>query len=49
MAYDHQEQEQLDSFKAFWARYGSIITWVLIVVLGSYAGWNYWKSHQRKQ
>jgi len=49
MAYDHQEQEQLDSFKAFWARYGSIITWVLIVALGSYAGFNYWKSHQRNQ
>jgi predicted negative regulator of RcsB-dependent stress response len=49
MAYDHQEQEQLDSFKAFWSRYGSIITWVLIVALGAYAGWNYWKSHQRNQ
>lgn len=46
MAYDHQEQEQLDTFKAFWSKYGSIITWVLIVVLGSYAGWNYWKAHQ---
>lgn len=46
MAYDHQEQEQLDSFKAFWSKYGSIITWVLILVLGSYAGWNYWKTHQ---
>jgi len=49
MAYDHQEQEQLDSFKAFWSKYGSIITWVLIVALGSYAGWNYWKSHKRNQ
>jgi predicted negative regulator of RcsB-dependent stress response len=49
MAYDHQEQEQLDSFKAFWSKYGSIITWVLIVALGSYAGYNYWKSHKRNQ
>jgi len=49
MAYDHQEQEQLDTFKAFWAKFGSIITWVLIIVLGSYAGFNYWKSHKRNQ
>jgi len=49
MAYDHQEQEQLDSFKAFWAQYGNIIIWVLILALGSYAGWNYWKTHQRNK
>ena len=49
MAYDHQEQEQLDSFKAFWSLYGNIIIWVLILALGSYAGWNYWKTHQRNK
>ena len=49
MAYDHAEQEQLDSFKAFWAKYGNIIIWVLILALGSYAGWNYWKTHQRNK
>ncbi len=49
MAYDHQEQEQLDSFKAFWSQYGNIIIWVLILALGSYAGWNYWKTHQRNK
>lgn len=47
MAYDHQEQEQLDSFKAFWSQYGNIIIWVLILALGSYAGWNYWQTHKR--
>ena len=46
MAYDHQEQEQLDSFKAFWSKYGNIIVWVLILALGSFAGWNFWKTHQ---
>ncbi len=49
MAYDHAEQEQLDSFKAFWAKYGNIIIWLLILALGSYAGWNYWKTHQRNK
>jgi len=47
MAYDHQEQEQLDSFKAFWSQYGNIIIWVLILALGSYAGYNYWNTHKR--
>lgn len=49
MAYDHQEQEQLDSFKAFWSKYGNIIVWVLILALGSFAAWNYWKTHQRNK
>ncbi len=49
MAYDHEEQEQLDSLKAFWNKYGNLLTWVLIVVLGAYAGYNYWRYHQRTQ
>lgn len=49
MAYDHEEQEQLDSLKAFWNQYGNLITWVLIIVLGAYAGYNYWRYHQRTQ
>jgi predicted negative regulator of RcsB-dependent stress response len=49
MAYDLEEQEQIANFKAFWNRFGNLITWVLIIALASYAGWNFWKSHQRKQ
>ena len=49
MAYDLEEQEQLASLQAFWNKYGSIITWVLIAVLGSYAAYNYWNYHQRNQ
>ncbi|MFL6709124.1 MAG: YfgM family protein [Massilia sp.] len=49
MAYDHEEQEQLDSLKAFWNQYGNLLTWVLIIVLGAYAGFNYWRYHQRTQ
>ncbi|MCD2516016.1 tetratricopeptide repeat protein [Massilia sp. G4R7] len=49
MAYDLEEQEQIASFKAFWARFGNIILWVLIIALGSYAGYNYWNSHKRNQ
>jgi predicted negative regulator of RcsB-dependent stress response len=49
MAYDLEEQEQIANFKAFWNRFGNLITWVLIIALASYAGWNFWQSHQRKQ
>jgi predicted negative regulator of RcsB-dependent stress response len=49
MAYDHEEQEQLDSLKAFWNQYGNLLTWVLIIVLGAYAGFNYWRFHQRSE
>ena len=46
---DLQEQEQLDDFKHFWKRYGNLITWVLIAVLGSFAAWNVWTWRQRDQ
>lgn len=46
---DLQEQEQVDALKAFWQRYGNLITWVLVVVLGAFAAWNGWQLYQRKQ
>ena len=49
MAYDLEEQEQIATFKAFWSKYGNIITWVLILALGSYAAYNFWNSHKRTQ
>ncbi|MES2016441.1 MAG: tetratricopeptide repeat protein [Pseudomonadota bacterium] len=49
MAYDLEEQEQIASMKAFWTKYGNLITWVLIIALGSYAGFTYWKNHQANQ
>lgn len=47
MAYDLEEQEQIANFKAFWNRFGNLISWVLIIALGSYAGYNFWNTHQR--
>jgi predicted negative regulator of RcsB-dependent stress response len=47
MAYDLEEQEQLATLKAFWSTYGNLITWVLIIALGGYAGYNFWNSHTR--
>jgi predicted negative regulator of RcsB-dependent stress response len=46
---DLEEQEQLDQLKAFWKRYGNLLTWLLIVVLGGFAAWNGWHWWQRDQ
>jgi predicted negative regulator of RcsB-dependent stress response len=46
---DLEEQEQLDQLKAFWKRYGNLLTWLLIAALGAYAAWNGWNWYQRDQ
>ncbi len=49
---DLEEQEQLDQLKHFWKQYGNAITWLLILVLGGFAGWNayqYWQRNQAEQ
>lgn len=46
---DLEEQEQLDQLKHFWQQYGNLITWVLIVVLGAFAGWNLYQRWQLSQ
>lgn len=49
---DLEEQEQLDQIKHFWARYGSLITGVLVLVFGALAafnGWNFWQNRQATQ
>jgi predicted negative regulator of RcsB-dependent stress response len=48
-ALDLEEQEQLDQIKHFWKKYGNLISWVLIVVLGGYAAWNGYQYWQRNQ
>jgi predicted negative regulator of RcsB-dependent stress response len=48
-ALDLEEQEQLDQIKHFWKKYGNLISWVLIVVLGGYASWNGYQYWQRDQ
>jgi predicted negative regulator of RcsB-dependent stress response len=46
---DLQEQEQLESLKAFWKQYGNLITWTLILALGAFSAWNGWIWYQRDQ
>lgn len=47
MAYDLEEQEQLATMKAFWAKYGNLITWVLILALGAFSAYTFWNNKQR--
>jgi len=49
MAYDHEEQEQLATLKAWWQRHGNLTSWVLIVALAGYSGWAGWQYYQRNQ
>lgn len=46
---DLEEQEQLDQLKHFWKQYGNFITWLLILVLGAFASWNFYQYWQRSQ
>ncbi|MFZ6658660.1 YfgM family protein [Undibacterium sp. TJN19] len=49
MAYDLEEQEQLDTLKATWKQYGNLVTWLVIIALAAYSGWTYWNSYQGNQ
>ncbi|MGH6611736.1 MAG: YfgM family protein [Burkholderiaceae bacterium] len=49
MAYDLQEQEQLDELKAWWAKYGNLILTAITIVLLGFAAFNGWRWYQRNQ
>lgn len=49
MAYDLEEQEQLDEFKAWWKQHGRLISRVFIALLVSYAAYQAWHYYQNKQ
>lgn len=52
MAYDLEEQEQIDSLKAFWNQYGNFILTALTVVMlaiAGYRGWGWYQGQQSEQ
>lgn len=52
MAYDLEEQERIDAFKAWWERYGTASMALLLAVAVAFAGWRGWQwyeSHQASQ
>jgi predicted negative regulator of RcsB-dependent stress response len=46
---DLEEQEQLEQVKAFWKRWGNLITWVVTAGLLAFAGWQLWNKYQNDQ
>lgn len=52
MAYDLEEQEKLDALKAWWHRYGIVVSTALLVVmiaLASWQGWRWYQAHRATQ
>ena len=45
----HDEQESLESVKAWWAKWGNTTTWIVLVALIVAAGFNGWNFWQRRQ
>jgi len=49
MAYDLEEQEQLDELKAWWKQYGTLVILVVVAFfasLAAYQGWRYYRNTQ---
>ena len=45
--YDREEQERVEDLKAWWTRWGNVVSWVAIgvaVVIVGVQGWRYWQS-----
>ena len=50
MAYDLEEQEQLDEFQAWWALHGKKVVTLVTVLVASYLGyqgWHFIKTNRR--
>lgn len=45
----HDEQESIESVKAWWGRWGNLTTWSVLAVLVVAAGWNGWNYWLRSQ
>jgi predicted negative regulator of RcsB-dependent stress response len=48
-AFDLEEQEQLETLKAWWKRWGNTVIYGVSAVLIAVAGYQYWQSHTAKQ
>lgn len=52
MAYDLEEQEQIDQLRAWWAKYGTAVLTALVItmlILGGWRGWQWYQGHQAAQ
>ena len=49
MAYDLEEQEQIDELKAWWKQYGNLVVaaaTAALLTVAAFQGWNYYKTRQ---
>jgi predicted negative regulator of RcsB-dependent stress response len=46
MAYDLDEQEQIDQLRAWWAKYGTAVLTVLVVAMAVLGGWRGWQWYE---
>jgi predicted negative regulator of RcsB-dependent stress response len=49
MAYDLEEQEQLEAIKAWWRQYGNLIVSAVLAVAVGVAGWQGWRYYRYQQ
>lgn len=49
MAYDLEEQEQIDAFKAWWNKWGNLVLTVVTVAALAVVGYRAWNWHQDNQ
>jgi predicted negative regulator of RcsB-dependent stress response len=49
MAYDLEEQEQIDELKAWWKQNGKMVSTLVITALLAYTGYHGWNYFQNKQ
>ena len=49
MAYDLEEQEQLDEFKAWWKKNGKMATNLALALVVAYAAWQFYGYYQNKK
>ena len=49
MAYDLEEQEQIDELKAWWNQYGRLViaaTTAALLTMAAFQGWRYYRHSQ---
>ncbi|MDR5171564.1 YfgM family protein [Methylobacillus sp. Pita2] len=49
MAYDLEEQDQLDALKSWWKRNGNLVAGVAAIALVGFGGYEGWKYYQHQQ
>lgn len=49
MAYDLEEQDQIDALKSWWKTNGNMVTWAAIVAVACFSGVQGWKYYQHQQ